>query len=132
MSIPKELKYTREHEWARLDGKNQVVVGVTDYAQESMGDIVFVELPPAGEDVTKDEPFGTVESTKSVSDLISPITGVVQESNTDLLNEPQIINEDAYGDGWIMRVAAESTDELDDLMSAAEYEEYIADLGDDH
>ncbi len=132
MSIPKELRYTKDHEWARLDGENLVVVGVTDYAQEMLGDIVYVEVPTAGEDVSQDEPFGTIESTKSVSDLISPVTGVVQEGNTELLKEPQIINEDAYGDGWIMKVVAESPDELDELMTANEYETYVADLDEDH
>lgn len=128
MSIPRELRYTKDHEWARADGETLIIVGITDYAQEKMGDIVYVEVPTASEDVNMDEPFGTVESTKSVSDLISPITGVVLEGNTMLLNTPQLLNEDPYGDGWIMRVSAESLDELDDLMSADEYEEFLGEL----
>jgi glycine cleavage system H protein len=128
MSVPRELRYTKDHEWARVEDGNTVICGVTDYAQEQLGDIVYVEVPTAGEDVTLHEPFGTVESTKSVSDLISPITGVVVEGNTELLDSPQIVNEDPYGDGWIMKVAAESLDELDELMSAKEYEEYLGEL----
>jgi glycine cleavage system H protein len=128
MSVPRELKYTKDHEWARVVDEHLIIVGVTDYAQEQLGDIVYVEVPTAGEEITQNEPFGSVESTKSVSDLISPITGVVQEGNTELLNTPQLLNEDAYGDGWIMKVSAESLDELDELMSAQEYEEYVADL----
>lgn len=127
MSIPKDRRYTKDHEWAQ-DSGGQVVVGITDYAQEALGDIVYVEVPQAGEDVSLDEPFGTVESTKSVSDLISPITGVVTEGNTELLDQPQIVNEDPYGDGWIMKVAPESMDELDELMSASEYEEYLGEI----
>lgn len=127
MSVPKDRRYTRDHEWARVDD-TQVVVGVTDYAQEQLGDIVYVEVPQAGEDVSQEEPFGTIESTKSVSDLISPVTGVVLEGNTELLDQPQIVNEDPYGDGWIMRVAPESLDEVDELMSAREYEEYLGEI----
>jgi glycine cleavage system H protein len=127
MSIPKDRRYTKDHEWAQDNG-GQVVVGITDYAQEALGDIVYVEVPQAGEDVSLDEPFGTVESTKSVSDLISPVTGVVTEGNTELLDQPQIVNEDPYGDGWIMKVAPESMDELDELMSASEYEEYLGEI----
>ncbi len=130
MSIPREMRYTTDHEWARVDD-DIVIVGMTDYAQEQMGDIVFVEVPKAGVDVTQSEPFGSVESTKSVSDLMSPLTGVVDEGNIELRNHPQIINEDPYGDGWIMKVHPESLDELDELMTAAEYAEYIADLGDE-
>lgn len=129
--VPQNLRYTSDHEWARADGK-EVYVGVTGYASEQLGDIVYVEVPQNGDDVTHGEPFGTIESTKSVSDLISPVTGVVVEGNTDLLQQPQIVNEDPYGDGWIMRMTPESMDELDELMSAVEYEEYIAELEDDN
>lgn len=130
MSIPRDLRYTKDHEWARAESP-YVLVGVTDYAQEHLGDIVYVEVPHAGEDVNLGEPFGTIESTKSVSDLISPITGVVIEGNADLVDTPQIINEDPYGDGWIMRVSAESLDELDELMDAEEYLEFLGDLDED-
>jgi glycine cleavage system H protein len=130
MSIPKELKYTRDHEWARLEGHGLVTVGVTDYAQESLGAIVYVELPPSGEDLTINEVFGVIESTKSVSDLFSPITGAVEESNTALIKTPQLINEDPYGDGWIMKVNIESEDELEELLSSSEYEDFLGE-GDD-
>ncbi|HIA03703.1 MAG TPA: glycine cleavage system protein GcvH [Myxococcales bacterium] len=131
MSIPKELKYTRDHEWARLEDDGLITVGVTDYAQESLGAIVYVELPPSGEDVTQDEVFGVIESTKSVSDLFSPITGAVEESNTALIDTPQIINEDCYGYGWIMKVNIESTDELEELLSGSEYEDFLGELDDE-
>lgn len=131
MSIPRELRYTKDHEWARAEDATTIIVGVTYYAQEQLGDIVYVEIPTNGEDVAMDEPFGTIESTKSVSDLISPVTGVVLESNIELLDTPQLVNEDPYGDGWIMKVTAESLDELEDLMSATEYEEYVGELSED-
>lgn len=129
--VPQNLRYTSDHEWARAEG-TEIYVGVTGYASEQLGDIVYVEVPQNGDDVTQGEPFGTIESTKSVSDLISPVTGVVVEGNTDLLQQPQIVNEDPYGDGWIMRMTPESMDELEELMSAVEYEEYIAELEDDN
>jgi len=131
MSIPRELRYTKDHEWARTDDDGLITVGVTDYAQEQLGEIVYVELPTSGEELTQDEPFGVIESTKSVSDLFAPLTGTVEESNTNLINSPQIINEDPYGDGWIMKVNAESMDELEELMSASEYEDYTSTLTDD-
>lgn len=131
MSTRRELRYTKDHEWARTDDDGLVTVGVTDYAQEQLGEIVYVELPTSGEELTQDEPFGVIESTKSVSDLFAPLTGTVEESNTTLINSPQIINEDPYGDGWIMKVNAESLDELDELMSASEYEDYTSTLSDD-
>ena len=131
MSIPRNLRYTRDHEWARVESENLVFVGVTEYAAEHLGDIVYIDVPQAGEDLNQNEPFGTIESTKSVSDLMAPITGVVLEGNTLLLETPQIINEDPYGDGWIMKVNAESLDELDELMSATEYEEYLGELDED-
>ena len=126
-TIPRDLRYTKDHEWARAEGDSTVIVGITDYAQDALGDIVYVEVPTAGEEVNLDEPFGTVESTKSVSDLISPVTGVVAEGNTELLDNPEILNEDPYGDGWIMKVSAESLDDINDLMTAAEYAEYLED-----
>ena len=126
-TIPRDLRYTKDHEWARAEGDNTVYVGITDFAQDQLGDIVYVEVPTAGEEVNLDEPFGTVESTKSVSDLISPVTGVVAEGNTELLDNPEILNEDPYGDGWIMKVSAESLDDINDLMTAAEYADYLED-----
>ena len=105
-----------------------VVVGVTDHAQEQLGDIVLVEVPKAGEEVTQGEPFGVIESTKSVADLYSPVTGIVAEGNADLIEAPELVNEDPYGEGWIMKVTPESLDELDALMTPLEYEEYLSTL----
>ncbi len=124
MDVPKELKYTKEHEWARVDG-DSVVVGITDHAQDSLGDIVYVELPEEGSSVAKDEPFGVVESVKAVSDLYAPVTGSVTEVNDAIVDSPEVINEDPYGEAWMIRIELTSADELDDLMSAEDYEKYL-------
>ena len=129
MSIPQDLHYTKDHEWARVESDGMVSIGITEYAQEQLGDIVYVEFPSAGEEVSQDESFGVVESTKSVSELIAPLSGTVQESNTVLNEEPQLVNEDPFGEGWIIRISPENLDELEALMSAEEYEEYIGELG---
>jgi len=124
VDIPDELKYTKEHEWASIEG-NSVTVGITDYAQDALGEIVYIELPGEGDEVTKDEPFGAVESTKSVSDLYAPVSGEVIEVNEMLLDSPEVINEDPYGEGWMIKVKMYDPAELDDLMDAEEYVEYI-------
>lgn len=124
MEFPKDLKYTKEHEWVKLDG-NVATVGITDYAQDSLGDVVYVELPQEGGTVTKNEPFGVVESVKAVSDLYSPVSGNVAEVNDAIVDTPEAINEDPYGDAWMIRVEIANTDELDDLMSADEYQKFI-------
>lgn len=124
MEFPKDLKYTKEHEWIKLDG-NTATVGITDYAQDSLGDVVYVELPQEGATVTKNEPFGVVESVKAVSDLYSPVSGSVSEVNDAIIDTPEAINEDPYGDAWMIRVEVASPDELDDLMSADEYQKFI-------
>ncbi|MBI5886126.1 MAG: glycine cleavage system protein GcvH [Deltaproteobacteria bacterium] len=124
MDFPKDLKYTKEHEWVKLDG-NVATVGITDYAQDSLGDVVYVELPQEGGTVTKNEPFGVVESVKAVSDLYSPISGSVTEVNDAIVDTPEAINEDPYGDAWMIKVDVASLDELDDLMSADEYQKFI-------
>lgn len=116
--VPDDRKYTKEHEWALEDGQ-RVVVGITDYAQDQLGDVVFVGLPEAGSEVRAGQPLGEVESTKSVSDVYSPITGKVIEVNAELDQNPELINEDPYGRGWL--VAIEASAEPEDLMSAAEY-----------
>ena len=117
--------FTKEHEWVHLDRDNIATVGITDFAQESLGDITYVQLPKEGEEVKKDDPFGVVESVKAVSDLYSPVTGRVVEVNLPLLNAPELINEDPLVDGWMIKV--EIKDELDTegLMSETEYKEYI-------
>jgi len=124
MEIPKELRYSEEHEWA-MDDENIATIGITDYAQEQLGDIVYIELPETGTQVTKGDKFGVVESVKAVSDLYSPVTGTVVTVNTGLPNTPETINEEPYGDGWMIRVEMSNPEELDDLMTAAEYEKFI-------
>lgn len=128
MSLPKDCRYTKEHEWARLEGDGVVVVGVTEYAAEKLGDIVYVELPKEGDDVTKDETFGFVESTKSVSDLFAPVSGSVTEVNESLVDSPEIVNEDPWDEGWMIKIEMSDASELDKLMSPKEYEEYVGEL----
>jgi glycine cleavage system H protein len=124
MNFPDDLKYTKEHEWVRLKG-NVATVGITDWAQDQLGEIVFVELPEEGEEIEKDDTFGVVESTKSVNDLYVPMTGAVVEVNDPILDSPEIINEDCYGEGWLIRIEVNNKEELGELMSAEEYEAYI-------
>ncbi|MGH9005099.1 MAG: glycine cleavage system protein GcvH [Acidimicrobiia bacterium] len=122
---PDDLKYTREHEWARAEG-DRATVGITHYAQEALGDIVYVDLPPVGTAVTGGEAFGEVESTKSVSDIYSPVTGTVVERNDELDKSPELINSDPYGQGWLVVVEMGDADELDQLMAAGAYAEMVA------
>ena len=122
---PDNLLYTKDHEWARVDG-NQVTVGITKFAVEQLGDITQVELPREGETVTKGGPFGSVESVKAVSDLFSPLSGKVVKVNDPLKDGPETLNEDAYDEGWMIVVETTSLGDLDGLMSAAEYIEYLA------
>jgi glycine cleavage system H protein len=124
MEFPKDLKYTREHEWVKVEG-SIATVGITDYAQDSLGDVVYVELPQEGGAVTKSEPFGVVESVKAVSDLYSPVSGSVTEVNDAIIDSPEAINEDPYGDAWMIRVEMSSASELEDLLSAEEYQKFI-------
>jgi glycine cleavage system H protein len=122
---PDDLKYTNEHEWARPEGE-RVTVGITDYAQDALGDIVYVDLPPVGTAVTGGEVFGEVESTKSVSDIYSPVTGTIVERNEELDKSPELINSDPYGQGWLVMVEMSDPDELDQLMDASAYAEMVA------
>lgn len=124
MDFPEDLKYTKEHEWARLEG-NVVAIGITDYAQENLGEIVYVELPEEGAEFSQGEAFGVVESTKAVSDLYSPVSGTVVEINDSLVDNPEIINEDPYEDGWIIRIEMSDPSELNRLLSTAEYAVFI-------
>ncbi|WP_066062041.1 glycine cleavage system protein GcvH [Frankia sp. EI5c] len=121
---PEDLKYTREHEWARADG-NTVRVGITAYAQEALGDIVFVTLPEVGESVSAGEPCGEVESTKSVSDIYAPVSGTVAARNEALVAAPELVNSDPYGDGWLVEVTVAEPGVLDDLLDAAQYTEHV-------
>ncbi len=124
MEFPKDIKYTKEHEWARTEG-NIITVGITDYAQDSLGDVVYLELPAEGTTVTKDETFGVIESVKTVSDLYSPITGTVIEVNDALVDNPEVINDDPYGDAWILKVEMNAPAEFAELLTADEYKKYV-------
>lgn len=124
MEFPKDLKYTKEHEWVKVEG-DSVVVGITDYAQDSLGDVVYVELPQEGGAVSKDEPFGVVESVKAVSDLYSPVSGSVSEVNDSIIDNPEVINEDPYGEAWMIKVDLSNAEELDELLSSEDYQQFI-------
>ena len=125
MNVPEDLRYSTDHEWALADG-DVVRVGITDYAQDALGDVVYVELPQVGDRVEQGEPFGEVESTKSVSELFAPVSGVVSEVNDELAGAPQRLNEDPYGDGWICAVTFDDPAQLDDLLDADGYRDLIA------
>lgn len=119
-TTPEDLRYTTEHEWVRADG-NRVTVGITDYAQEALGDVVFVDLPDSGTEVQAGEPFGEVESTKSVSDLYAPVSGTVVERNAALADAPEQVNRDPYGQGWLVVIEVTDAAAVDALMDAAAY-----------
>lgn len=122
---PKNLKYHREHDWARVEG-DTAVFGITSYAQETLGDIVFIELPEVGADVTAGAPYAEVESVKAVSDVYAPLSGSVVEVNEDVVDAPELLNESPYDDGWLIKVRLGDAAEIDDLMSSEEYEELLA------
>lgn len=124
MEFPAALRYTREHEWIRLDG-HEAHVGITDYAQQELGDVVYVELPEVASEVRFMEPFGVVESVKAVSDLFSPVTGTVTRVNEALFDHPELVNSDPYGEGWMLVVALSDASQLETLMTAAQYEAYL-------
>jgi len=124
MNIPSDLKYTKEHEWVRVEG-NVAVVGITDFAQEEMGDIVNIELPEDDDVVRKDEAFGAVESVKASSEMFSPVSGKIIEINEPLVDSPETINEDPYDEGWMVKIEMSKPSELDGLMDAKRYEGYI-------
>ncbi|MCH8030108.1 MAG: glycine cleavage system protein GcvH [Candidatus Dadabacteria bacterium] len=124
VDIPDECRFTNDHEWARVKG-DVIVIGITDYAQDALGEIVYIELPGVDEKVSKGDVLGAVESTKAVSDLFSPLGGEVVEVNKVLLESPEIINSDPYGEGWMFKIAPSEVEELEELMSAEEYSEYL-------
>jgi glycine cleavage system H protein len=124
MAYPTDFKYTKEHEWIKVDG-NSATVGITDHAQESLGDIVFVELPKPGTEITKGKTFGSVESVKAVSDLYAPASGTVAEVNGELATSPEKINKDAHG-SWMLKLTLKDRNELNGLLSAADYEKFVA------
>jgi len=127
-NVPADLRYTKEHEWAKLEG-DKARVGITAFAQEQLGDVVFVELPKAGSKVTAMKTFGVVESVKAVSDLFAPLSGEVVEVNAELPKKPEAVNADPYGKGWMIVIKLDSTKDWDGLMSAADYEKLIAAAG---
>ena len=124
MEFPKGLRYSLEHEWVLVE-EDAATIGVTDYAQEQLGDVVFVEFPELDTQLTKDEPFSVVESVKAVSDIYAPVSGRVTEVNTELTNSPETVNEDPYGDAWLVQIELSDPEELDSLMTAEEYEQSI-------
>ncbi|MFB6342538.1 glycine cleavage system protein GcvH [Saccharicrinis sp. FJH62] len=124
MSIPQELKYTKDHEWIKVDG-NEALIGITDFAQGELGDVVFVEVETVGETIEKEEVFGTIEAVKTVSDLYMPVSGEVLELNTKVEDDPEIVNKDPYEDGWIIKIKIADAAQLDDLLSADAYKEMI-------
>ena len=125
MNFPADLKYTKDHEWIRVDGE-VAYIGITDYAQSELGEIVFVDITTEGEKLDKEEVFGTIEAVKTVSDLFMPASGEVIQVNPELEDKPELVNEDAYGNGWLIKISLSDPSELDDLLSAAEYEQLIA------
>jgi glycine cleavage system H protein len=122
--VPTDRRYLESHEWTTTDG-DTVRIGITDFAQDELGDVVFVELPAEGDEVTKEGEFGVVESIKAVSDLVSPVSGTVVAVNEELFDAPELLNEDPYGDGWMIEVEPSSENEFDDLLAADEYREQI-------
>ena len=123
-NTPEELSYTKDHEWVRVKGE-QATVGITDHAQQELGDVVFVELPKVGDKFKSGEPLGSVESVKAVSEIYIPLSGAVVEVNNSLNDSPEKVNEDPYGDGWMIVLQLENPSEVDALLTAAEYEDYI-------
>ena|SRR3989338_7225046 len=125
--IPQDLKYTREHEWVRVDGDNGTV-GITDYAQHALTDVVFVELPEKGKKINQFKSFCTIESVKSVSDVFAPASGEVVDANSDVSEKPELVNKDPYGEGWIAKIKISNKSELNNLMSAEQYKQYLEGL----
>ena len=124
MEFPKELKYSKDHEWLRVEGGN-AYIGITEFAQGELGDIVFVDVDTEGEELEKEEVFGSIEAVKTVSDLFMPINGEVLSFNEKLEDEPELINTDPYGDGWVIKISIADVSELDELLDAAAYQELV-------
>ncbi|HEV7746956.1 MAG TPA: glycine cleavage system protein GcvH [Pyrinomonadaceae bacterium] len=122
-NIPDDLHYSKDHEWVRVEG-NVAVVGITDYAQDALGDVVYVELPKVGDDFAANEAFGSVESVKSVSEVFSPVSGEIVGINETLADAPEKVNQDSYGEGWMIRIQMTNAGEVDSMLTAAEYEDF--------
>ena len=125
MNVPENCKYTDQHEWVRIEGQ-EVLIGITDYAQGELGDIVYIEIETEGEKLGKDEVFGSIEAVKTVSDLFMPVSGEILEFNDKLEDNAEVVNSDPYGDGWMIKVSLDNPAELDDLISPEQYRELIA------
>ncbi len=124
MNFPAELKYTKDHEWIKVEG-NEATIGITEFAQGELGDIVYVDIASLGKQVTKDDVFGTVEAVKTVSDLFMPVTGTVTEINPALNNQPDLVNSDPYGEGWMVKISIADLAEIDGLLSADDYKAVV-------
>lgn len=124
MNIPENLKYTKDHEWIKVDG-DTATVGVTDFAQQQLGDVVFVEVETEGETLKKGDVFGTIEAVKTVSDMYMPISGEISEFNEKLEDAPETVNEDPYGDGWMVKIKIDNEDEINELLSAEDYKSEV-------
>lgn len=122
-NVPEDLHYSKDHEWVRVDG-DQAIIGITDYAQNSLGDVVYVELPKADEEFAANEAFGSVESVKAVSEVFTPLAGTIAKVNEALADEPESVNTDPYGAGWMIRMKMKNPGEVDSLLTAAEYEDF--------
>ena len=122
-NVPEDLHYSKDHEWVRVDG-NEAIIGITDFAQNSLGDVVYVELPKAGETFSASESFGTVDSVKTASELFTPVSGAIAKINELLADQPELVNTDPYGEGWMIRVNMSNPGEVDSLLTAAEYEDF--------
>jgi glycine cleavage system H protein len=122
-NVPEDLHYSKDHEWVRVEG-GEAIIGITDYAQNSLGDVVYVELPKAGDEFAANESFGSVESVKAVSEVFTPVAGVVAKINEALADEPEVVNSDPYGEGWMIRIKMANPGEVDSLLTAAEYEDF--------
>jgi glycine cleavage system H protein len=125
MEFPEDLRYTKEHEWVREEGEGRARVGITDYAQDALGDVVYVDVPEVGAAVSANQPFSEVESTKSVSDVYAPVSGTISDRNVLLQDRPELVNEQPYGDGWIAVIEMTDPGELDALMDAAAYRAFV-------
>ena len=122
-NVPENLHYSKDHEWVRVEG-DTAVVGITDHAQEQLGDVVYVELPKSGEEFSAHESFGSVESVKAVSEIFTPVSGKVSDVNASLNDEPEKVNQDPYGEGWMLKIKMTNRGEVDSLLTAAEYEDF--------
>ena len=125
MNFPDNLKYTKEHEWVKLLDDNTAVIGITDHAQGELGDVVYVEIETEGEELEKDAVFGTVEAVKTVADLYLPVAGTVLEVNEKLADTPELVNQDPYGDGWMIKMSIANSEDLAELMAVAEYKDLV-------